>query len=162
MRESRGPARPRFPFLRSCATELVHWVARRLSTGEDFAMFVAPRNPLAAGTEGHSGIAASVLRGGAALADFRAAWRAFVRDTDVLCAWGPYVMSLLAGSGGFVPHDRFDLRARGRLFAKGAAGSPHDFARRFGVPVAESTSPGRALSRLESVVAVARYFQGGS
>jgi DTW domain-containing protein YfiP len=144
------------------ADELVHWVARRVVTGETFAMFVAPRNPLAGGTAGHSGIPEAVLRSGAALAEFQSAWRAFVRDTDVLCGWGPYVHGLLDGAGAFIPQGRFDLRAQARLFAQGAAGSPGDFVARVGASVVASTEPGRAGDRLAKVVAVADYFLHGS
>jgi DTW domain-containing protein YfiP len=143
------------------ADELVHWVARRVVTGETFGMFVAPRNPLAAGTVGHCGIPDAVLRGGAGLAEFQSAWRAFVRDTDILCGWGPYVHELLDGAGAFVPERRFDLRAQARLFLHGPAGSPSDFAARVMAPAAPSTEPGRAGERLAKVVAVADYFLHG-
>jgi hypothetical protein len=144
-----------------CPDELVHWAARRVTTGETFSMIVAPRRALSAGTEAHSGISARTLAAGASLTAFCAAWRAFVGDTDILCAWGPYAFSLLASAGGYVPNDRVDLRTRSRLFVGGSAGSPKDFATRVGAPLVEaSAASGRALRRLDSVSAVARYFQG--
>jgi DTW domain-containing protein YfiP len=146
----------------SYADELVHWVAHRVVTGETFAMVVAPRNPLATGTAGHCGIAETVLRGGASLAEFRAAWRAFARDTDILCGWGPYVHALIEETGAFAPPERFDLRALARLFAHGPAGSPGGFAARVGARAPASTEPGRAGDRLAKVVAVADYFLHGS
>ncbi len=139
--------------------ELVHWVARRTSTDETFAMIVAPRNPLSAGTVAHCGLSSAALAAGASAAAFRAAWRAFVGDSDILCSWGPYVPALLAAIGGHVPSDKVDLRAAARLFVRGSAGSPSDFASRVGEHVGGRPRPERAFTRLESVVAVARYFQ---
>ncbi len=149
-----SPERARF------GDEIVHWVAHRLGTDETFEMVLAPRHPMSAGTEGHVGLGPGALVAGGGMGDFLDAWGAFVRDTDVLCAWGPYIPSLLAAAGARVPKESLDLRAASRSFARGSVGSPGNFAAHLGVPVPAPAGPGRARLRLAQVVAVARHFRG--
>src|SRR5690606_13275519 len=68
--------------------ELVHWVACRVSTGELFERVVAPRHPLGPGTSLYTGLSPERLAAGGTVAELLEGWSAFVRPSDVLCAWG--------------------------------------------------------------------------
>lgn len=89
--------------------ELVHLVACRPASGERFVAVIAPRRPLAASTPHHLELDAAVLRGGEALDTVLARWRAFLRDGDLLCAWGGYTADLLRAAGE-PERATFDLR----------------------------------------------------
>ncbi|WP_394834364.1 DTW domain-containing protein [Pendulispora rubella] len=90
--------------------ELVMWAAHRPSTGETFSFIVAPQRELAPSTTMHTGIDEATLRAGGSLEELHAAWRTFVRDTDVICSWGRYEPNLFEASGGHLPEARLDLR----------------------------------------------------
>ncbi len=107
--------------------ELVQWVAHRPSTGETFERFVAPRNPLAPMTPKHLRVEESALRGGGTLEDLLFAWRGFIEEDDVVCAWGYYATSLFLGSGGWLPRARVDVRHAARVYARGKVGAIEDF-----------------------------------
>lgn len=115
--------------------ELVHWAAFRPATGETFGFIVAPRRELAPGTTSHTEIDEAALRSGGTVEELHARWRAFVRDTDVICSWGRYETNLFERCGGHLPRGRLDLRHVARDIAPGRVGtlseyrdqvSPHD------------------------------------
>lgn len=139
--------------------ELIHWVAHRISTGERFDEIVSPTHPLAPNTASYVELTPGAIARGVPLRDALERWRAFVRDTDVLCSWGHYGTALLASSGGFVPETRVDLRQAARMFSRGRVGTVEDFITRL-VPMPEiETGPqirGRGGMRLAQIVAVAR------
>ncbi len=137
--------------------EIVHWVARRLSTGETFDVVAAPKNPLAPRTPAYVGLDAERLASGGTMDDLLARWRAFVRDTDVVCSWGRYGTALFAAAGGHFPEARLDLRHVARVFAKGKVGTLDDFVARSGVD-APHWATGRAGVRLGQVSSIARYL----
>jgi DTW domain-containing protein YfiP len=139
--------------------ELVQWVARRVSTGETFELVVAPSHPLAPRTPDHIGLEAEELAAGVTRDDLLARWRAFVRDTDVVCSWGRYATSLFASAGGHLPKARVDLRQVARVYASGKVGTLDDFTATLGPPAAPRSGPrGRAGARLAQVEAIARHF----
>lgn len=138
--------------------ELVHWVAHRVATGEAFEAVVAPRGDIADNTPLHVGLSAERLRLGAPLSTFRDAWRAFVRDDDVLCAWGTYARDLLAASGGFAPRDRLDVRWIARTLARQRVGALETFHATLGLSSTNALGAGRGGRRLSALVDVTRHF----
>ena len=140
----------------SAPDELVHWVARRLGTGETFELVVAPKNALAPRTPSYVGLSSDALADGATTAELVAKWRAFVRDTDVVCSWGRYATALFAATGGYLPTERMDLRQVARVFTKGKVGTLDDFVARVAARPSPSDVPGRAGMRLEQIVAIAK------
>ena len=138
--------------------ELVAWVACRPSTGETFEAVVAPRGALAPNTPTHVGLSAERLHAGGSLSAFLEAWRAFVRDTDVVCSWGRYATKLLVASGGRLPVDRVDLRQVARVLESGKVGSLEEFHAGLGAPASPSLAEGRGGVRLAMVTEIARYF----
>ena len=113
-----------------CADELVHWVAQRPSTGEMLDVVLAPRHPLAPATRLHAGLSVETLAAGRTLAELEERWRAFRRETDVVCAWGHYATALFAGLGLPLPPERVDLRQAARVYARGKVGTLEDFVAR--------------------------------
>lgn len=99
-------------------SELVHWLAYRPATGERFECIRAAEHPLSPRTPEHVGVDALDLRRGLKAEGFRQSWRAFVRDSDVLCSWGYFPLDLLRAAGGYFPGAHVDLRAA----AKGWSG----------------------------------------
>jgi DTW domain-containing protein YfiP len=145
--------------------ELVHWAAHRLDTGEAFEAVVRPRHPLAPRTVTHVELSAAALAGGESREEALARWRAFVRDSDVVCAWGHYATALFAETGGYFPAARLDLRHVARVYAKGKVGTLEDFVARI-APAAEESgggaarplAAGRAGRRLAQITGIARHF----
>ena len=140
--------------------ELIYWVARRMESGETFEFVVAPRSPLAPKTAEYIGIPEETLRRGGTLEALESAWRSFVRDTDIVCAWGHYATGLFASSGGTLPPERLDLRQVARVYAKGKVGTLDDFLARIGSPDLSCWARGRGGVRLGQVEAVAHHLRG--
>jgi len=141
-----------------CSDELVHWVAHRPSTGETLDVVLAPRHPVSPATTLHSGLSAEVLAGGCAAAELEGRWRAFVRDTDVVCSWGHYVTSLFLGLGLPLPDERVDLRQAARVYARGKVGTLDDLVARLGATPSPPAGQGRAHVRLARIAAIAASF----
>jgi hypothetical protein len=142
----------------SCPDEMVHWVAQRVSTGETFSLVVAPSHPLAPRTAWHVELTPERLAAGESAAELIARWRAFIRDTDVLCHWGHYAAGLFASTGGFIPAERVDLRQVARAFTKKRVGTLEEFVAHIEAPVPPRLTEGRAGTRLGLLTAVARHF----
>jgi DTW domain-containing protein len=143
--------------------ELVHWVAHRLATGEVFESVIAPRGPLAPRAASHVRLTEAALLGGTTIEAFRASWRTFLRDRDVVCSWGRYATRLFSHSGGFLPDARVDLRQVARSFARGKVGTLEEFVASLGAgPVTPmlpgASPPGRAGVRLGELSRVATCF----
>jgi DTW domain-containing protein YfiP len=155
-RDRDGGAPPRQP-------ELVQWVAHRASTGETVECVVAPRGPLGPGVPSQTGVAREVLEGGASLDASRERWRAFVREGDLVCAWGDFYEGLFEAAGMALPEARTDLRKVARAESSGNVGAPSDYLARLGgdarVEAATPMGRGRAGRRLAEVVAVVRRLR---
>jgi DTW domain-containing protein YfiP len=141
-----------------CPDELVHWVACRIATGEVLERFAAPRHALAPSTASHLRVSPQRLAAGGSLEELLAAFRAFVRDTDVVCSWGRYATALFAASGGQLPPARVDLRQVARVLSGGGIGTLEDYAARTGAYEVAPLAQGRAGVRLALLVEVARAF----
>ncbi|MDB4961143.1 MAG: hypothetical protein JWP01_1142 [Myxococcales bacterium] len=131
--------------------EVVHVTAHRPATGETFAMIAAPERGISPTTSFHIGLADDQLRAGAPRADVLAQLAAFLRPTDIMCAWGHYSSSLVTDAGGTLPAERIDLRAAAQKFANVKIGSLDDYARSLG-PVPPALTIGRAGHRLAMLV----------
>src|SRR6185436_16628558 len=142
---------------------LVHWVARRSSTGETFDFVIAPQHPLAPSTPIHTPLSAEILAAGGTRAELVDRWRSFIRETDVVCSWGRYGTSLLAGAGGHLPAERLDLRQIARVFTRGRVGTLEGFAASLGIcSSSELVARGRAGVRLGQVADIAGYFSAAA
>jgi len=140
------------------ADELVHWVAERPATGEVLDVVLAPRHPLAPATPSHTWLTPSVLAAGRSSQELAEIWRAFVRDTDIVCSWGHYATRLFEALGPTLPRERIDLRQAARVYAKGKVGTLEDFVGRLGVSASLPDAGGRARMRLAQLSAIARAF----
>lgn len=140
--------------------ELIQWVAHRPATGETFEAILAHRYPLAPGTAAQTGLSADDLARGEPRVEVLARWRAFVRDTDVVCSWGVFGAGLFESAGGYLPAERIDLRRLARAEANGNVGSPGEYFSRLGGSP-DSVAPiglGRAGGRLGHIAAIVRHL----
>jgi DTW domain-containing protein YfiP len=134
--------------------EIVHWVARRLGTGETFEAVVVPRHPLAPAVEHHTGLARERILAGESREMFRARWAAFLRPADVLCTWGTYAADVLANEGVTLP-ERFDLRVATALHLGARTGALETCVATLGATMGEPWAAGRAGRRVAAITAIA-------
>jgi DTW domain-containing protein len=134
--------------------EIVHWVARRASSGETFEAIIAPRRPLAPAIPRHIGIARERLAAGESWDSFCARWSAFVRDEDLICAWGRFSVDLLEAEGVALPPARIDMRPAAGAFLGARTGSVEDCSARLGVDVPRPFAIGRGGVRLAALSAI--------
>ena len=140
--------------------ELVQWVARRLSTGETFEAVIAPRQRLAPSTTSHTQLSEERLGAGETFARFTERWRAFLREDDVVCAWGHYARRLLLEDGGYLPSSYVDLRRALGDNLRMKAGSIDDVGARIGLVPSPPMGEGRGFDRLARVHDVAMHLRG--
>lgn len=143
--------------------ELVHLVAKRISFSpepgglraeEVFDVVVQPRGALSPTTTHHTRLDDETLRAGVSTDAFQQAWRAFVKDGDVVASWGPHPAGLVVLAGGVLPEDFVDLRKAAVDYLKTKSASVVDAAARLGVTHA-GIGRGRGGSRLGTAVAIA-------
>lgn len=151
--------------------ELVQVVAERPATGERLDLVVAPERPLSPSTCFHTGLDEATLRGGVGRAAALAAFARFVRDTDIVAAWGHYGPGLLAAAGATLPAARLDLRAAAQRLTSKKLGSLEVYADTLGpAPSAgpagaagaagtSATGPGRGRQRLAALVRIAHAWR---
>ncbi len=135
--------------------ELVHWVARRVATGETFDQIAAPQRPLSPNTRFHTGLADERVLGGIPRDELVAAFARFVRPSDVICAWGHYAPRLFVAAGGTLP-ERFDLRAAAQRPAHAKIGTLETYAGPLRDPLPIEGRAGTRLALLLQVVAAMR------
>jgi DTW domain-containing protein YfiP len=90
--------------------ELVHLVLHRLVSGETFSRVIAPRRTLSPTTMFHTDLSEERLLAGVTTSAALSDAAAFLRPTDVICAWGHYGAQLVDEAGGSLP-TRVDMRA---------------------------------------------------
>ena len=145
---------------RRVGDELVHWVARRMVSGETFDVVAAPQHALSPSTPGHIEIGADRLAAAASREELFAAFDEFLRPDDLICAWGGYSLRLFQSSGGVLPPARMDVRAVARRITRGAIGTVEAFAEKAvpdGEQPPETLAPlatGRAGRRLGALVRI--------
>ena len=138
------------------ADELIHWVARRVATGETFDVVAAPRNPLSPTVTVHTGLDAARLAAAGSREELFAAFAEFLRPADLVCGWGTYGPHLYLQSGGALPGAWFDLRAAARAIAGSArgVGAIEDFAARTAPGPAPDPAHPRAFRRVAMQAAI--------
>jgi DTW domain-containing protein YfiP len=150
------------------APEIVQWIASRPATGERFEAIIRPRARLAPSAPLQLRLDEAQLAGGESWESFRARWEAFVREDDVLVAWGHFPVSTLAREQILVPEARIDARAAANALLGARHGTPEECARRLEEKSAAIETPpwapgrgGVRMAALERVVAalVARLGQ---
>jgi DTW domain-containing protein YfiP len=134
--------------------EIVHWIARRASSGETFEAIIAPRRPLAPAIPAHIRIAREQLAAGESWDSFRARWAAFAREDDLICAWGRYPVDLLESEGVALPAARIDMRPAAGAFLGARTGSVEDCSARLGVDIPDPFASGRGGARLAALTAI--------
>jgi DTW domain-containing protein YfiP len=90
--------------------EIVHWLARRLVSGETFASIIAPRGLLAPSTCHHIRLPCEALAAGEPWQSYAGRWRDFLRPTDVLVSWGHFPIATLRDGGMAIEHAHLDAR----------------------------------------------------
>jgi len=136
--------------------ELVRLVAERVATGERFEAVLAPRRPLGPGVPAHLELPAERLLAGEPVAAALARLEAFLRPSDLFCAWGPYVMRLLAAEGG-PRRDLADLRLACSRVLRRRPGGVEQAVRLLGrAELPPAFTDGRAGRRLACLVEVYR------
>ena len=134
--------------------ELVQWVAHRAGTDEGLDVVAEPRVPLAPGTLAHSGLTRADLAGARSLEELMAAWGAFLRPGDVVCAWGAYPASVFRAAGGALPGVPHDLRRLVRSHAAPPFGGIETWLDRLGATPSPPRARGRAGRRLAQTAAL--------
>lgn len=140
------------------ADELVHWAVHRPSTGETMSLIVKPRGEVSPGTPKHTGLDVETLSKGMTLEEAHGRWRAFLRDSDVVCSWGKYEVSLFEGSGGYLPKVQIDLRQVTREVTNGNVHSLRSFPNGVDgtVDIGGVAVPGRGGRKLEALIRVVK------
>lgn len=139
---------------RGLGDELVHWVARRVGTGETFDLVAAPEQPLSPSTPFHTGLDEARLRAGGSRAALLAGFADFLRPTDVVCSWGSYTPRLFLGNGGTLPEPRLDLRTAAQRLTAEKLGPLEAYAARIAEPADAPLPDGRAGRRLGLLTAI--------
>jgi len=126
--------------------ELVHVVLHRMATGETFERVIAPQRALSPTTTFHSGLSEERLRAGVPRADALAELGAFLRPTDLVCAWGHYGPQLFTEAGVVLPR-RIEMRDTAYRFVNAKIGTLDEYASSLGgdpAPLAEGRAGHRA------------------
>ncbi len=134
--------------------EIVHWVARRASTGETFEAVIAPRRPLAPAIPGYIRIPRERLAAGETWDAFRERWAAFARGSDVICSWGRTPLDLVESEGIALPADRLDMRPAMGVYFGMRAGAVEDCAARLGLVAPAPFAMGRGGTRMAALTAI--------
>ncbi len=141
--------------------ELVHLVAHRPYSGETLDVVVHPCNPLAPSTPVHVDLTKETLMSGVSRDELVDRLRAFVRDDDIVCSWGPHALGLLGTAGVELPKRRLDLRHSARVFMRGRVGTMQAMLETLGIDPAlvAPLARGRAGSRVAQLARMAEDFR---
>lgn len=135
--------------------EILQLAAQRLSTGEVFHAFVAPRRPLASSAAHHLDVAVASLEGGRNLGAVLQDWNRFVRPGDRLVGWGTFAWDLLHRERWRPENRPIDLRLVAAQRLKRRPGRVDAAMRAMGGEWGEELSvPGRAGRTLRGIAAV--------
>jgi DTW domain-containing protein YfiP len=140
-------------------SELVHWLAIRMATGERFEAVVRPAGPLAPRTAEIAGLAPEAIAAGIDGPALGSAFnKDFLREGELVCAWGPHVLELYAGMTGMPLADTVDLRAIASAMNRGRVGRLEEYADASG-RVGPALGQGRGGQRLAEVVAALEHLR---
>jgi DTW domain-containing protein len=132
--------------------ELVHWIAHRPSTGETFAMLIAPTHPWSSSTPKNLGLPINSLNQAQPREQLYRDFANFLRPNDVLCSWGWYSLRLYGGSNGehALPAPAFDTRSILSAHLRQRVTTSDTFAKQYNLP--RGSPHGRAGDRLGSLL----------
>lgn len=134
--------------------ETVHWLAKRLATGERFEAVLAPRGRLAPSTCRHIKLDHERLAEGETWPAFVARFRAFLRPTDVILSWGHFPLATLTADGLRLEQDKLDLRPLVGNVLRRRTGTVEESLANLGLAVPVPCGLGRGGERLASLCAV--------
>lgn len=98
-------------------SELIHFAALRCASGERFETILRPSRPWTQEGLLLAEIGATELIEGQSREQFPTAWDEFLRETDVVCSWGYFPLTLLRWAGGKMPRAHVDVRALAKRWA---------------------------------------------
>ena len=135
-------------FAPGTADEMVHWVALRISTGEIFDRIAAPIRDVSPTTPMHINLALPLLQAGSSQREVIDAFSAFLRPTDLLCAWGHFAPAMYRANGGTLPDGIIDLRGVAQRLTPGKLGTLEAYAERVLHSQRVAPAMGRAGARV--------------
>jgi DTW domain-containing protein YfiP len=141
------------------APEIVHWLARRLATGETFEAVIAPRGRLAPSTCRHIRLDSEVLTRGEAWPTFVARFLEFLRPSDVLVAWGHFPLAALAKDGLRLPNPFLDARPVVSRVIGRRTGAVEDCVTHLGLTALDVPGQGRGGVRLANLCAAVDWLE---
>ncbi|MBL9135739.1 MAG: DTW domain-containing protein [Verrucomicrobiales bacterium] len=132
--------------------EIIQLAGRRLSTGELFHVFLAPRRPLAPSAAHHLGVPAECLLGGTTVDRGLAEWTRFLQPGDRLIGWGPFAWDLLKQEDWHPESTPIDLRLMAVHRLKRSPGGLEGAVNAIGAILGdEPSAPGRAGRNLRAI-----------
>jgi DTW domain-containing protein YfiP len=134
--------------------ETVHWLAKRLSTGETFEAVIAPRGRLAPSTCRHIKLPPELLERGESWGAFVESFSRFLRPTDLLVSWGHFPLGTLVADGFRLEHKAIDIRPVVGNVLRRRTGTVEECVTNFGITAPPSWAQGRGGERLASLCAV--------
>ena len=134
--------------------EIVHWLARRIDSGEMFESVIAPRGRLAPSTCHHISLSAEALAAGESWDAFAARVQAFLRPSDVVVVWGVFPLATLAADGLRLPNRHIDLRPVAGNVLRRRPGTVEECALQLELPAPQPLGAGRGGRRLARLCAV--------
>ena len=134
--------------------ETVHWLAKRLSTGESFEAVIAPRRPLAPSTCHHIRLDPEALAAGESWEAFLTRFRAFLRPTDVLVYWGHFSLATLIADGYGVVNPHLDARLIASKVLARRAGTVEECVTQMELGAPLAWAAGRGGERIAGLCAV--------
>jgi hypothetical protein len=134
--------------------ETVHWLAKRLATGEVFEAIIVPRGPLAPSTCRHIKVAPEVLAAGEGWSGFTERFRGFLHPTDVLVSWGHVPLATLAGNGLRLDNPILDVRPVVGNVLRHHTGTVEESVGHLGLTAPPRWASGRGGERMASLCAV--------
>ena len=134
--------------------EIVHWLARRIASGEMFESVIAPRGRLAPSTCHHIGIFPEALAAGESWDVFTARLQAFLRPSDVVVVWGIFPLATLAADGLRLQNRQIDLRPVAGNVLRRRPGTVEECSSQLELPTPQPWGAGRGGLRLAGLCAV--------
>ncbi|HEX4142304.1 MAG TPA: tRNA-uridine aminocarboxypropyltransferase [Pirellulales bacterium] len=141
----------------AAASVPVYWAAQRLGTGERFASAIQPPVPLQASILRHLELTEEHFADAPSLNEVQAAWEVFQRPNDIMAVYNHSTARLLS---------KITNRSAACLVLKSVDFNPHrrystldEVAAGEGLAIAPVCSPGRAVKRLASVVALIKHLR---
>jgi len=140
--------------------ETVHWLARRMATGETFEAVIAPRGRLAPSTCRHIRLEPETLQNGEPWRTFAERFQTFLRPSDFLLAWGHFPLSILAADGLRLEYPWLDIRPLIGNLLRRRTGTVEESVGHLGLAAPVPWAIGRGGDRLACLCAVVERICG--